>query len=257
MNLMLLYLVLATGPGNLPAVQFLPSGSARFSSRLGEKPDRLCLGWVGARTGHKPGGLWPGMNHTAIRFYSSFHFVSTLAPSEYLSSDRIVTWSIFKLCSFMRSFTSHLQICYPTNIRWIAVKSGEIWREHRGLSIATQRILFRSQIWKRKGKERIKLHNLRIAHVTIRSELRYLILANHVMLKWLVFGGKTGPIATVRVLVWYDPLQRYGSGPEPDPELTRRFGTVANTRYIQYTQRRAESKSIWFSNDSKNSISLL
>ena len=48
-------------------------------------------------------------------------------------------------------------------------------------------------------------------------------------LKCRVFGVKTGPIATVRVFVWQDPLQRFGSGSEPDPEPTREFGTVANT----------------------------
>ena len=51
-------------------------------------------------------------------------------------------------------------------------------------------------------KERLKLHNLHIDHVTIQSELKYLIRANVVGLKCLVFGGETGPIAKVRVLVW-------------------------------------------------------
>jgi len=51
-------------------------------------------------------------------------------------------------------------------------------------------------------KERLELHNLRTDHVMIRSQLRYLIGAKVVRLKRRVFGGKTGPMATVRVFVW-------------------------------------------------------
>jgi len=43
------------------------------------------------------------------------------------------------------------------------------------------------------------------------------------------FGGKTGPLAMVRVFVWWNPLQQFGSGSEPDPEPTWEYGTVANT----------------------------
>ena len=64
-------------------------------------------------------------------------------------------------------------------------------------------------------KEGIKLNNLRTDHVTIRSELRYLIGAKIVDLKWRVFGE--------------NPLQRSGSGSEPDSEPNREFGPVANT----------------------------
>jgi hypothetical protein len=42
----------------------------------------------------------------------------------------------------------------------------------------------------REVKEQVKLHNLRLEHVTIRSELRYLIGAQVVRLKYRVFGGK-------------------------------------------------------------------
>jgi len=51
-------------------------------------------------------------------------------------------------------------------------------------------------------KERLELHNLRTDHVMIRSQLKYLIGAKVVRLKCRVFGGKTGPMATVRVFVW-------------------------------------------------------
>jgi hypothetical protein len=64
-------------------------------------------------------------------------------------------------------------------------------------------------------KEGLKLLNLRTNHVTIRSELRYLIGAKIVELKGRVFVE--------------NPLQRAGCGSEPDPEPNREFGPVANT----------------------------
>jgi len=109
------------------------------------------------------------------------------------------------------------------------VKCGQICTQNHRFSIATQRILVGSHISKQEVKERIKLYNLRIDHVTIRSELRYFIGAKLMMLKCRVFGGKTGPIATVRVFVWKDLFQRFGSQSELQPEWTRRFGTVPNT----------------------------
>ena len=66
-------------------------------------------------------------------------------------------------------------------------------------------------------KEGLKQHNLRTDHVTIRSELRYLIGAKIVDLKCRVFAGNL--------------LQRSGSGLEPDPEPNPEFGPVANTMY--------------------------
>jgi hypothetical protein len=78
-------------------------------------------------------------------------------------------------------------------------------------------------------KERLKLQNLRIHHVMIRSELKYLIGGKIVNLKRRVFGGKTGPIGTVRVFVWKEPLQWFGSSSNPIPEPFLRVGTVANT----------------------------
>jgi len=146
-----------------------------------------------------------------------FHITvpSTLAPIKYLSSDRIVTWSVRRLCSMSPSFTSRCLICDWRNIRWIAVKEGHISAEKCGFSIVTQLILVRSQVWQREVKEGLKLHNLRTDHVTIQSELRYLIGAKIVDLKCRVFGE--------------NPLQRSGSGSEPDPEPNRGIGPVANT----------------------------
>jgi hypothetical protein len=82
------------------------------------------------------------------------------------------------------------------------VKTGPNLSEIRRFSFAIPRILVESYISKREVKEHVKLHNLCTDHVTIRLELKYLIGAKVVRLKCRVFGGKTGPIATVQVLVW-------------------------------------------------------
>jgi len=57
-------------------------------------------------------------------------------------------------------------------------------------------------MWNREVKEQEEVPNLCMDHITIRSELKYLIWAKFVRLKWLVFGGETGPIAMVQVFVW-------------------------------------------------------
>jgi len=57
----------------------------------------------------------------------------------------------------------------------------------------------------------LKPHNLRTDRVMIRSDLKYLIRGKVVMLKCRDFGGKTGPIATVWVFVWYDIANRNSS----------------------------------------------
>ena len=101
--------------------------------------------------------------------------ITSLAPIRCLSSDHIVTWSIPKLCSFVRSFNSRFQICDPTNIRWVAIENAQCLLQIWPNFTAIQRILIGSQIRKREVKERTKLHNVHIDHVTIQSELRYLI----------------------------------------------------------------------------------
>jgi hypothetical protein len=104
------------------------------------------------------------------------HFNTTsLPPIKYLSSDRIMTWSLCKLCSFMRSFTSRFQIFDRTNTRSVAIKNPRISVEIWCFLTAIQWILVGLQIWTQEVKERIKLHNLRTDHVTIRSEHNYLI----------------------------------------------------------------------------------
>jgi hypothetical protein len=104
------------------------------------------------------------------------HYKSKIcAPIKYLSSDRIVTWSVGRLSSFSPSFTSRSQICGRSNIHRIAIEnpgiSPDMWR----FITAIQWILVQSQIWQREVKEGLKLHNLRTDHIVIRSELKYSI----------------------------------------------------------------------------------
>jgi len=52
------------------------------------------------------------------------HFnLTMLARFKYLSSDCIVTWSIWRLSSFSCFFTSRLQICNLTNIHGVAIEN--------------------------------------------------------------------------------------------------------------------------------------
>jgi hypothetical protein len=106
------------------------------------------------------------------------------------------------MSDFISSFTTSNQICNPTDNRRVAVKYGKMFTKIRLLSIATQRIVVRSQFGKREMKELLELHNLRTNHVLIQSQPKYLIGGKVMWLKCRVFDGKTGPIAMVRVFVW-------------------------------------------------------
>jgi len=106
------------------------------------------------------------------------HFKFTiLAAIKYLSSDHIATWSLRRLCSFCRSLTSRIQICDRTGICWVTTENPRISLEICPHFTTTQRISLGSQISMLDVKERVKLHNLRIHHVMIQSELRCLIRA--------------------------------------------------------------------------------
>ena len=74
----------------------------------------------------------------------------------------------------MRSFTSQFQIGDRTNIGQVAIENTRFSLETWPHFTVILRILVGSQIWKREVKERTKLHNLHIDHVTIRLELRYI-----------------------------------------------------------------------------------
>jgi len=104
------------------------------------------------------------------------HFKFTiLALIKYLSSDRITTWSICRLCSFSRSFTFRFQICNPTSIRWVTIENPPISLTICYYFKTTRLISVGLHIWIQEVKERHKLNNLRIDHVMIRLKLKYII----------------------------------------------------------------------------------
>jgi len=227
----LIPVVLATSPGNQPVVRVCTRQMVQFDSRTVRKPDLVFLGRVVSWTGQKRAGSRPGWNRNAVPFYSSYNFDSTWASIQYLRSDHIMTWLIRRSCTVRRCFTCRFQNFDLTNIHWIPGEWPKISGEIYGVSIATQQILVRSLIWKQEAKDRLKLHNPHIDHVTIQSELKYSIGAKVVRLKCQVFGGKTGPIAPVRVFVWWNQLQWSGSRLEPDLQPNQTIGSTANTKF--------------------------
>jgi len=112
------------------------------------------------------------------------HFnITSLLPIKYLSSDRIMIWSVRRLRSSYCSSTSRSKIFDPTNIRWVAIENPLISLEICPFFTATQRISVESQIAMREVNERPERHNLRTDHVMIRWELKDLIGAK-VLAKW-------------------------------------------------------------------------
>ena len=97
-----------------------------------------------------------------------------LAPIKCLSSDRIMSRSVHRLCRLGRSFNSRFRIGDPTNIGWVANENLLISCIMSLYFTATQWISVKLQMWKREVKDRLVLHNLRTDHVMIRSELKYL-----------------------------------------------------------------------------------
>jgi len=77
--------------------------------------------------------------------------------------------------------------------------------------------------------ERLELHNLPTDRVMIRSELKYLIGGKVVLLKCRVFVGKTCPFPIGQVFHVVEPVAKVRFRVEPEPELTRESGHVANT----------------------------
>jgi len=83
----------------------------------------LVADWMNTKSVHSVSN---GSYHTKTRTVAigpvlppkTRHFnITTLPPIKYLSSDRIVTSSVCRLCSSSRPFSSRFQICDPTNIR--------------------------------------------------------------------------------------------------------------------------------------------
>ena len=83
----------------------------------------------------------------------------------------------------------------------------------------------------REVNEWLKLHNLCIDYVVIRSELKYLMVAKNVHLKCRVFGGKTGPFPMILVFGVVRPIATVRIQVEPEPELAYQFVPVANTNH--------------------------
>ena len=102
------------------------------------------------------------------------------------------------------------------------------------------RLLVGSQIQIWEVKEGLKLDNLRTNHVMTRSEIKYYIGAKIVELKCRVFGGKTAPFPTVRVIRVVRPGETVRFQVQPNPVPTWEFGPVANNndarRKIVHTQ---------------------
>jgi len=115
-----------------------------------------------------------------------------LPPIQYLSSDHIMIWSVCRLFSFSRSFTSRRQICNRTNTHCVAIENPPIWRKISPHFTPNQQILVRSQIWQRHVKAQLELHNLRTDRVMIQSELKYLIGAKDVA----TANWTNGPVST-------------------------------------------------------------
>jgi hypothetical protein len=123
------------------AIRWIPRDAALVLATVPGYPAAV---WVWNRTGWSSPGCYPenrsthrvrGRVGTGPRFHITVP--ATFAPIKYLGSDRMMTWSICRLCNFSPSFTSRCQICDWTNICWIAVKEGDISAEKCGFSIAT------------------------------------------------------------------------------------------------------------------------
>ena len=102
---------------------------------------------------------------------------TTLAGIENFCSDHIMTWSIHRLCCFSCSLTSHCGLSDPTNIRRVAIKNLWILFIIYPYFLATPWVSVTSPYQMLEVKLFVKLHNLHIYHVVIRSEFRYLLAA--------------------------------------------------------------------------------
>jgi len=80
------------------------------------------------------------------------------------------------------------------------------------------------------GEEGLKPHKLCIDRVIIWSELKYLLRAEMIRLKYRVYACKTGPIPMVRVFHVVKPVARVRVWVEPDLQSAHEFGTIANTK---------------------------
>jgi len=186
----------------------------------------------------RPIGSWPVLPPKTGHFN-----ITTLPAIKYSSSDRVMTWSVCRVCSSSHSFTSPSQICDPTNTCCVAIENPLISIGISHFFTATLRISVGSWIWKWEVIERPELRSLCTDHVTIRWELKYLIGGKGVGTKKLkawsgsnraenwpvsVYSGQQTPQNTTgwvfgRVWNWTEPNRWPNTGPRegyPDLLLT-------------------------------------
>lgn len=71
-----------------------------------------------------------------------------MPPFKNRSSDCILTWSIFRLCSFGSFDSSHCQIRNQTNILWVSIQDRRILLKIWGYVMVIQEIFVWSGFWK-------------------------------------------------------------------------------------------------------------
>jgi len=127
------------------------------------------------------------------------------------SSDCIVTWSTCTMSSVRYTFISRSQMCDQTNICCDAFENPPIMRKMRAHFTATSRISVGLQIWIPEVKVLVKLQNVHIYHVLIRSELTYPIAANNVGTGMLKLWSGSMPAKNPRFYFWsgLSPSARY------------------------------------------------
>ena len=86
-----------------------------------------------------------------------------------------------------------------------------------------------SQIGEEEVKQHPKLHLLRIYHIFLQLQHKYLICAKSGSLRNCWTGQKTTGGVWLLFLMGYNPLQQFRFGSNPDAEPNHQFGTVANT----------------------------
>ena len=131
------------------------------------------------------------------------HFKFTiLAPIKYLSSERITTWSVCRLCGFSHPFASRFHICNLTSIRWVTIINPPISLRISHYFTTTQQISVGLQIKIQEVKKGQKLNNLRIEYVMIRSKLKYLIGDKGVGTVYLELRSRCNPAKYPQLNVW-------------------------------------------------------
>jgi len=131
-----------------------------------------------------------------------------------------IIWSIHRFNSVSCSSIFHIVICNWTNIVWITLKWHILVSEIGTILLPPLWLLVQLHISQSEIKEWQTLHNLHIDKVVIQLELRYLIVAEIINIKYCVFIGKTGPTPIIRIFqsmrVVESHLVWVGQEPEPN-----------------------------------------